>query len=161
MQTKAPYDDGASKKGDLYSKLGKKACMSSSLKTLHNCFWIATGKILNEVQQDYGKRKKHCVDDNKESVLIMEKKKMRWTLPLGKSQRKEKINPAFRKPRVFKSYNQELSGSTKFSSPSPVIPSWLCQVSPIFHTCQTIIFHLGWSLIKMRPLYIFFHLPPG
>jgi hypothetical protein len=72
MQTKAPYDDGASKKGDLYSKSGKNACMSSNLKTLHNCFRIVTGKILNEVQQDCGKRKKHCVDDNKESVLIME-----------------------------------------------------------------------------------------
>jgi hypothetical protein len=46
--------------------------MSSNLKTLHNCFWIVTGKILNEVQQDCGKRKKYSVDDNKESVLIME-----------------------------------------------------------------------------------------
>jgi hypothetical protein len=46
--------------------------MSFNLKTLHTCFGIVTGKILNEIQQDYGKRKKHCVDDNKESVLIME-----------------------------------------------------------------------------------------
>jgi hypothetical protein len=46
--------------------------MSSNLKTLHNCFWIVTGKILNKVQQYCGKRKKHCVDDNKELVLIME-----------------------------------------------------------------------------------------
>jgi hypothetical protein len=38
MQTKAPYDDGTSKKGDLYSKSGKNACMSSNLKTLHNYF---------------------------------------------------------------------------------------------------------------------------
>jgi hypothetical protein len=38
MQTKASYDDGTSKKGDLYSKSGKNACMSSNLKTLHNCF---------------------------------------------------------------------------------------------------------------------------
>ena len=71
MQTRAPYDDGTSKKGDLYFKSGKDACMSSNLKALHiflNCY----RKILNEVQQDGGKRKKHCDDDNKESVLIME-----------------------------------------------------------------------------------------
>ena len=29
-------------------------------------------KVLNEVQQDGGKRKKHYGDDNKESILIME-----------------------------------------------------------------------------------------
>ena len=38
MQTKAPYDDGTSKKGELYSKSGKNACMSFNLKTFHNCF---------------------------------------------------------------------------------------------------------------------------
>jgi hypothetical protein len=38
MQTKTPYDDETSKKGDLYSKSSKNACMSSNLKTLHNCF---------------------------------------------------------------------------------------------------------------------------
>ena len=40
-------------------------------KHLHiflNCY----RKIPNEVQQDGGKRKKHCGDDNKESTLIME-----------------------------------------------------------------------------------------
>jgi hypothetical protein len=53
MQTKAPYDDGSLKRGDLYFKSGKDACMSSNLKALHkflNCY----RKILNEVQQDYG-----------------------------------------------------------------------------------------------------------
>ena len=61
--------------GDLYFKSGKDACISSNLKKkkkhLHiflNCY----KKILNEVQQDGGKRRKHCGDDNKESVLIME-----------------------------------------------------------------------------------------
>ena len=60
---------------DLYFKSGKDACMSSNLKKkkhLHiflNCY----RKIFNEVQQDGGKRKKHCGDDdNKESALIME-----------------------------------------------------------------------------------------
>ena len=73
IQTRAPYDDGASKGGDLYFKSGKDACMSSNLKKkkhLHiflNCY----RKIPNEVQQDGGKRKKHC-GDNKELVLIME-----------------------------------------------------------------------------------------
>ena len=66
MQTRAPYDDGASKRGDLYFKSGKYACISSKKKKqkkkkqkkhLHiflNCY----RKILNEVQQDGGKRKK-------------------------------------------------------------------------------------------------------
>ena len=58
------------KGGDLYFKSGKDACISSNLlkkKHLHiflNCY----RKILNKVQQDGGKRKKHCGDDNKESV---------------------------------------------------------------------------------------------
>ena len=42
MQTKAPYDDGASKRrGPIFQ----------------------IRKIPNEVQQDGGKRKKHCGDD--------------------------------------------------------------------------------------------------
>ena len=36
MQTKAPYDDGASKRGGLYFKSGKDACMSSNLKKKKN-----------------------------------------------------------------------------------------------------------------------------
>ena len=32
IQTRAPYDDGASKRGDLYFKSGKDACISSNLK---------------------------------------------------------------------------------------------------------------------------------
>ena len=55
--------------GDLYFKSSKDACISSNhLHIFLNCY----RKILNEVQQDGGKRKKHCGDDNKESVLIME-----------------------------------------------------------------------------------------
>ncbi|KAJ6978788.1 hypothetical protein NC653_027064 [Populus alba x Populus x berolinensis] len=46
IQTKAPYDDGASKRGGPIFQIRK---------------------ILNEVQQDGGKRKKHCGGDNKES----------------------------------------------------------------------------------------------
>ena len=78
MQTRAPYDDGASKRGDLYFKLVKDACMSSNLKkkkkqTYHlHIFLNSYRKILNEVQQDGGKRKKHYGDNNKELVLIME-----------------------------------------------------------------------------------------
>ena len=64
--------------GTYYFKLSKDACISSNLKKkkkknkyLHiflNCY----RKTFNEVQQDGGKGKKHCGDDNKESVLIME-----------------------------------------------------------------------------------------
>ena len=76
MQTKAPYDDGASKRGGYISnQVRMHACHLTSKKKknkhLHiflNCY----RKILNEVQQDGGKRKKYCGDDNKKSVLIME-----------------------------------------------------------------------------------------
>jgi hypothetical protein len=53
MQTKAPYDDGSSKGGDLYFTSGKEACMSSNLKALH-ILVICYRKILNEVQQVCG-----------------------------------------------------------------------------------------------------------
>ena len=53
MQTRAPYDDGTSKRGgDLYFKSGKDACISSNLKKkkkyLHillNCY----RKTFNEI----------------------------------------------------------------------------------------------------------------
>ena len=70
MQTRAPYDDGASKRGELYFKSGKDAYISSNLNHLHiflNCY----RKILNEVQQDGKKGKKHCGDDNKESFFFI------------------------------------------------------------------------------------------
>ena len=78
IQTRAPYGDGASKRGGTYisNQVRMYACHLTSKKKkkkhLHiflNCY----RKILNEVHQDGGKRKKHCGnDDNKESVLIME-----------------------------------------------------------------------------------------
>ena len=49
MQTKAPCDDGTSKRGDLYFTSGKDACMSSNVKTLHIFFIFVAGKILNVV----------------------------------------------------------------------------------------------------------------
>ena len=63
------------RRGDLYFESGKDACISSNLigkKNHLHIFLNCYRKILNEVQQDGGKRKKHCGDDNKESVLIME-----------------------------------------------------------------------------------------
>ena len=56
IQTRAPYDDGASKGGDLYFKSGKDACISSNLKNIYiyicTYFLNCCRKILNEVQQD-------------------------------------------------------------------------------------------------------------
>ena len=49
MQTKAPYDDGSSKRGDLYFESGKDACMSANVKTLYIFFYFVAGKILNVV----------------------------------------------------------------------------------------------------------------
>jgi hypothetical protein len=58
MQTKAPYDDGSSKRGDLYFESGKDACMSANVKTLYIFFYFVARKILNVVQQDWGPKKK-------------------------------------------------------------------------------------------------------
>ena len=51
IQTRAPYDDGASRRGDLYFKSGKDACISSNLKNknkkiAHIFFELITGKSL-------------------------------------------------------------------------------------------------------------------
>ena len=59
MQTKAPCDDGTSKRGDLYFESGKDACMSANVKTLYIFFiYFVAGKILNVVQQDWVPKKK-------------------------------------------------------------------------------------------------------
>ena len=42
-------------------------------------------------------RKNHWVDNNKESVRSWNEKRMRWTLSVGKSQRKEEINPVIKR----------------------------------------------------------------
>jgi hypothetical protein len=44
MQTKAPYDDGSSKGGDLYFTSGKDACISSNVKTLYIFFILLQEK---------------------------------------------------------------------------------------------------------------------
>ena len=76
IQTRAPYDDGASKRGGTYisNQVRMHACHLTLKKKKHlHIFLNCYRKILNEVQQDGGKRKKHCGDDdNKKSVLIME-----------------------------------------------------------------------------------------
>jgi hypothetical protein len=47
-------DDGA-----YVSKPGTNACMTSSHKSLHICFWIVTGGDLNTFQQNWRRRKNH------------------------------------------------------------------------------------------------------
>jgi hypothetical protein len=119
--------------------------------------------IVFELLQEKSLMRSSKIVEKERSIALMitknrfwslNKKKMRWTLPLGKSQRNEKINLAIGKPRVFKLCNQELSRRTKFSSPFPVIPSGLRQVSPILFTLVTShSFHLGRSPITMRPTF--------
>ena len=75
IQTRAPYDDGASKRGGpiISNQVRMHAYHLTSKKKNHlHIFLNCYRKILNEVQQNGGKRKKHCGDDNKESALIME-----------------------------------------------------------------------------------------
>jgi len=89
--------------------IGKDACMSSNLKVLHIYFWFVTGKILNEVQQDCGRRKNHWVD-NKQRIMILtlEQEEDEITLSLEKYQRSTSSSR-----RVFRSTLQ--SGSIEFS----------------------------------------------
>jgi hypothetical protein len=44
MQTKAPCDDGTSKRGDLYFESGKDAYMSANVKTLYIFFILLQEK---------------------------------------------------------------------------------------------------------------------
>jgi hypothetical protein len=124
--------------------------------------------IIFELLQEKSSMRSSKIVEKERSIALMitknrfwswNKKKMRWTLPLEKSQRNEKINLAIGRPRVFKPSDRELSRSTKFSSPSHVIPSGLRQVSPILFTLVTShSFHLGRSPITMRSFFPFFHL---
>ena len=67
IQTRAPYDDGASKGGGYISnQVRMHAYHLTSKKKKKNHWHIFLNcyrKIPNEVQQDGGKRKKHCGDD--------------------------------------------------------------------------------------------------
>jgi hypothetical protein len=124
--------------------------------------------IVFELLQEKSSMRSSKIVEKERSITLMitknrfwswNKKKMRWTLPLEKSQRNEKINLTIRKSQVFKPCDRELSRSTKFSSPSPVISLGLRQVSPIFFTLVTShYFHLGRSPITMRPHFTFFPL---
>jgi hypothetical protein len=79
------------------------ACHPTSNHCIY--FWIVTGKILKERIIELMKAKKSL-------FWPWNGNKMRQILPLGKSQRNEKINPIIK--RSLRSIQQ--SGSTKFSS---------------------------------------------
>jgi hypothetical protein len=75
--------------------------------------------IVFELLQEKSSMRSNKIVKKERSIVLMitknrfwswNKKKMRWTLPLGKSQRNEKINLAIGKPRVFQPCDQELSG---------------------------------------------------
>ena len=96
--------------GDLYFKSGKDACISSNLKKkklFAHSFWIVTGKSLMRSSKMVEKERSIVVMIIKNRFWSWNKRTMGWTLPLGKSQRNEKINLAIRKPRVFNSCSQE------------------------------------------------------
>jgi len=60
MQTKAPYDDGASKRGGyISSQIRMHACHLTSKHYIY--FLFVAGKILNVVQQDWGPKKKESL----------------------------------------------------------------------------------------------------
>jgi hypothetical protein len=74
--------------------------------------------IVFELLQEKSSMRSSKIVEKERSIPLMitknrfwswNKKKMRWTLPLGKSQRNEKNNLAIVKPWVFNPYDQELS----------------------------------------------------
>jgi len=73
MQTKAPNDDEASKRGGLYFKSGKDACMSSNVKTLH-IFFICCRKNPQCSPARLGTKKKRIIKlmNIKETWLTLE-----------------------------------------------------------------------------------------
>ena len=66
QQTKAPYDDGTAKRGDLYFKPGKGAYMSSHLIALHKYFF----KLL---QKKFSIKSNKIVDEERIIELIITK----------------------------------------------------------------------------------------
>ena len=67
-QTKAPYDDGTSKRGDLYFKSGKDACMSSNIKALHTYFY----SLQENPQKEKRKKESSKIERKREKKRIIE-----------------------------------------------------------------------------------------
>ena len=163
MQTNAPYDNGASKRGDLYFKSGKDACMSSNLKSLHTYFLVMTEKSSTKSSEIVDNERNIALMITKNRFWSWNKKKIKWTLPLGKSQRNEKINlvirrsfqvnPAIEKHQVFKTPRSGIikstlqSGSINFSN--HVILSGLHQVSHIFFLSSWVCHPLQWDHLPL------------
>ena len=119
--------------GDLYFKSGKDTCISSNLQ----------------------KKKKntpfaHIFQLSQENPKEMK----RSTLQPGSL---EFSTLAVRKHRVFKPHDQELAGSTEFSSPFFCHPFRTSPGKSYFsHRTSSYFFHLGRSPITMRLHFIFF-----
>jgi hypothetical protein len=105
------------------------------------------------------------------------KKKMRWTLPLGKSQKKWKDQPCNQEASSFQTLWSRIIKKHQDFQPFSCHPfrtssgkSYFSHLSyhilhlgrsPIIMRPHFIFFHLGRSPIIMRPIHIFFHLPLG
>jgi hypothetical protein len=140
--------------------------------------------IVFELLQEKSSIRSSNIVEKERSIALMitknwfwswNKKKMRWTLLLGKSQIKEKINLAIGKHRVFKPYDEELSGQpcNQEALSFQTLRSGIIKKHQVFrpfscHPFRTSpgkshfshlshhIFHLGRSPITMRPHSTFF-----
>ena len=118
MQTKAPYEDGASKRGGTYisNQVRMHACHLTSKKKKNICtyFWIFTGKSLMRSSKMVEKER---------SIVVMIIKNQFWSW----NKREDGMNPTIRKiPKKWKdqpcnreasSFQPLQSGNTGFSNP--------------------------------------------
>jgi hypothetical protein len=141
--------------------------------------------IVFELLQEKSSMRSNKIVEKERSIALMitknrfwswNKKKMRWTLPLGKSQRNEKINLAIRKPQVVNPRDQELSGQpcNQEASSFQTLRSRIIKKHQVFQPFSYHLFrtspgksnfftlitshfsHLSRSPITMRPHFIFF-----
>jgi hypothetical protein len=141
--------------------------------------------IVFELLQEKSSMRSNKIVEKERSIALMitknrfwswNKKKMRWTLPLGKSQRNEKINLAIRKPQVVNPRDQELSGQpcNQEASSFQTLRSRIIKKHQVFQPFSYHLFrtspgksnfftlitshfsHLSRSPITMRPHFTFF-----
>jgi len=119
--------------GNLYFKSGKDACMSSNLKVLHIFVDFLQENPQWSPARLWTERIIELIITKNHRFRSWNEKRMRWTLPVGKSQRNEEINhvikmslqvnPGIRKCQVCQPYLVKTSPAKSFLQVSHIFPS--------------------------------------
>jgi len=143
MQTKAPYDDGSSK-GETY--ISHQVRMHACHLTSKHCtfLWFVAERSSMKSSKVVDKERIIELMMTKNRFRSWNEKRMRWTLPVGESQRNEEINPV-----IKESSSQPAPRRCQVSQPCPV------RTAPTKSFCQVShILSLGRSPVTMRPFFL-------